>query len=75
MATVTAVLASGYYRVRYTYPGSSFEATSTDLGAYSADEAAERVRSSVVGKDVTILSVTQERAGEVRGDVSGGCGG
>lgn len=51
--------ASGHYRVRYTYPGSIFEAVSTDLGAYSASEAGERVRASVYGKDVTILDVTR----------------
>lgn len=52
-------IASGDYRVRYTYPGSIFETVETDLSAYSEDEAAERVRASVCGKDVTILGVVQ----------------
>lgn len=60
----TDVPSSGYYQVRYTYPGSSCEATTMFLGAYSPDEAGQRVKHSVVGKAVTILSVTQLGASE-----------
>lgn len=50
-------LVSGYYVVSYAYPGSVFEAVTTHLGAYSEEDAADRVRGSIVGHEVTILRV------------------